>query len=289
MSQTVIVRLTSNGYNITGPFKVSDDLGNVLSESIPYTDIYIGKSYTVVDEATSIVLQSLDNCNIVVCLPIQELTHEEIYGPVVKSGNTGTLWRHLTNTLLNNTYYDKIEPYIIEYPVAYQFQDEILQNVRDFTVAYKYLPIPDGVYNDNAKIQTDDQYFNKVIIYNGQQCSGLLELVKKPMNNLAAYNQYPIYNANSKTILYTKSGSFYQYNTFWNVVVDKEEVMFNTTCESLSIDKVLNQDNMDYGLRSFRKDPFRAKGVKIRHILDNRSDAHLVSQFVLSPSQISYK
>lgn len=289
MSQTVIVRLKSNGYKITGPFRVTDDLGNVLSASVPYTDIYIGKSYTVVDEATSIILQSLDNCNIVVCLPIQELTNEEIYGYLVKSENTGKLWRHLTSTLVNNTYYGKIEPYIIEYPIAYQFQDEILQNVRDFTVAYKYLPIVDGVYNDNAKIQTDNQYFNKVIIYNGQQCSGLLELVQKPINNLQAYNQYPIYNANSKTILYTKSSSFYQYNTFWNVVVDNEEVMFNTTCESLSIDKVLNQDNMDYGLRSFRKDPFRAKGVKIRHILDNTSDAHLVSQFVLTPSQISYK
>jgi hypothetical protein len=289
MSKTVIVRLRSTGYNITGPFKVSDNLGNVLSASIPETDLYIGESFTVVDAATSIVLESLDNCEVVLSISIQELTYAQIYGPNVTSGNTGSLWRHLTNTLINNKYYDKIEPYIIEYPFAYQYHDEILQNVKDYTRAYRYLPIPDGVYNDNAKIQTDNQYFNKVIVYNGQQCSGMLELVKKPLNNLAAYNTYPIYNAESKTILYSKSDSFYQYNTFWNVVIDKEEPLFNITCESLSIDKALNQVNMDYGVRSFKKDPLRAKGLLVRHILDNTSDAHLVSQFVIAPSQISYK
>ncbi len=289
MAQSVHVKIETLGYNITGPFNISDDLGNVIATGVSLSTLMQGTIYEVNDAATTIVIYSLDACDKALSICITDLYLNEIEAIHATFSNTSVLWRHLTNTLVNNTYYGKIEPYVIEYPVAYQFQDEILQNVRDFTVAFKYLPIVDGVYNDNAKIQTDDQYFNKVIIYNGQQCSGLLELVRKPMNNLAAYNQYPIYNANSKTILYTKSGSFYQYNTFWNVVVDKEEVMFNTTCESLSIDKVLNQDNMDYGLRSFRKDPFRAKGVKIRHILDNRSDAHLVSQFVLSPSQISYK
>ena len=206
------------------------------------------------------------------------------------SGKIGIgMWRHLTNTLLNNNYYGTIQPYVIEYPFMYQYHDEILQNVKDYTRAYQYLPIPDGVYNDNAKIQTDNYYFNKAVLYNGQQSTGLLELVKKPAHSLAAYNQYPIYNAESKTITFTKSDSFYQYNTFWNVVKDKLEPLFNITCESLSIDKAINQANMDYGTRSFRKDPLRAKGLLIRHILDNRSDIHMVSQFIVAPSQISYK
>ena len=199
------------------------------------------------------------------------------------------MWRHLTSELVNNNFYGTIVPYVIEYPFAYEYHDEILQNVKDYTRAYQYLPIVDGVYNDNAKIQTDDYYFNKAVLYNGQQSTGLLKLVKKPMHNLAAYNQYPIYNTDSKTILFTKSDSFYNYNTFWNVVKDKTQVLFNTTCESLSIDKVINQSNMDYGTRSYRKDPLRAKGLLIRHILDDRSDIHMVSQFIVAPSQISYK
>jgi hypothetical protein len=51
----------------------------------------------------------------------------------------------------------------------------------------------------------------------------------------------------------------------------------------------VNQDNMDYSSRSFKKAPLRAKELKIRHILDNSSTTHLVSQFIITPAQISYK
>jgi hypothetical protein len=46
---------------------------------------------------------------------------------------------------------------------------------------------------------------------------------------------------------------------------------------------------MDYGSRSFKKAPLRAKELKVRHILDDQSNVHLVSQFLTTPSQISYK
>jgi hypothetical protein len=65
--------------------------------------------------------------------------------------------------------------------------------------------------------------------------------------------------------------------------------MFFTSCESLSIDKVINQENMDYSTRSFKKATIRAKELKIRHILKDDCTTHLVSQFIISPSQISYK
>jgi len=288
MSKSVYVKITEAGYR-TSSFNVSDDLDNVLGTAVPKANLIAGIWYEVNDAATEIILESIGKCRFFLHKSIIGLTAAQIDALTFNVVNTGTLWQHLTDTKLTNNYYGNIEPYIIEYPFFYQYQDEILQNVKDYTIAYKYLPIVDGVYNDNAKIQTNNQYFNKVIIYNGQQCTGLLKLVPKPMNNLAAYNTYPIYNTDSKTILYTKSDSFYQYNTFWSVVVDREQPLFNIGCESLSIDKVLNQSNMDYGVRSFKKDTMRAKGVLIRHILDDTSDAHLVSQFIIAPSQISYK
>jgi hypothetical protein len=117
----------------------------------------------------------------------------------------------------------------------------------------------------------------------------VLELVAKPLHNLKAYLQYPIFNTDSKTITYTKSDNFYQYNTFWATEKSSQIPLFNTTCENLSIDKIVNQANMDYGPRSFKKATLRAKELKVRHILDNSSTTHLVSQFILTPSQISYK
>jgi hypothetical protein len=98
-----------------------------------------------------------------------------------------------------------------------------------------------------------------------------------------------MYNVDSKTITFTKSDNFYQYNTFWGLVKDKTVTLFNSTCESMSIDKVVNQVNMDYSKRSFKKEPLRAKDLKVRHILDDKDDVHLVSQFIYTPAQISYK
>lgn len=288
MSKIVIVKLEKAG-NRVGPFNISDNYGNVLGTGVTKQQLIDGVSYTVDDAVTVIILESIGKCKTTKMLSITSLSFRQIAEIQFTPQNTASLWRHLTDTTLYNSYYGNIEPYIIEYPFAYQFQDEILQNVKDFSTVFKYLPIPDGVYNDNAKIQTDDQYFNKAIIYNGQQCSGVLELVPKPMNNLKAYMQYPMYNQYSKTITYTKSDNFYQYNNFWSVVKDKSLPLFVTGCESLSIDKIINQANMDYGVRSFKKDTIRAKGLLIRHILDNRSDAHIISQFIVAPAQISYK
>jgi len=289
MPKSIVIKLTSLGNKVQGPFDITDNLGNVVATNVAMQTLITGASYTFVDAAVSATLKSKDTCNLSVTTTIAYMSQQDINNIRLIESNTGSLWRHLTDTVNYNKYYGVIKPYIIEYPFYYQNQDQILQNIKDFTTAYKYLPITDGVFNENAKIQTDDQYFNKAILYNGQQCTGMLNLVPKPMRNLQSYNSYPQYNTDSKTIIFTKSDSFYQYNTFWSIVKNKLLPLFNTSCESLSVDKVLNQTNMDYGVRSFKKDTLRAKSLLVRHILDDRSDAHLVSQFILSNSQISYK
>ena len=288
MSKTVIIKLTKASPN-TGPFTIYDQFENIIASDVPLNALIEGRTYSVDDDITMLTIKSLGNCDWKKTFRISTVDQLELASATFTQSKTGCLWRHLTNVEKYNHYYGKIAPYIIEYPFAYQYQDEILQNVKDYTKAYKYLPDGTGVFSYNDKVEVDDQWFNKAIVYNGQQSSGILELAPKPINNLKAYLQYPIFNSDSKTVLYTKSDHFYQYNTFWNVVKDKKVPLFVTPCTSLSLDKVVNQANMDYGTKSFKKEPLRAKELKVRHILDNNSNVHLVSQFVYTPSQISYK
>jgi hypothetical protein len=103
------------------------------------------------------------------------------------------------------------------------------------------------------------------------------------------YLKYPVFGTESKTIIFTKSDNFYQYNTFWSLSENKTLPLFISSCESMSIDKEVNQGNMNYTTKSFKKAPLRAKDLKVRHILDNSSDFHIVSQFLITPAQISYK
>ena len=294
MSKVILVKLTKAGTR-TGPFTISDNYGNVLGTNVPKSQLISGIAYEVGDDVSVIIIESIGgcigkNCKTKIFISIGAMNPAELAIVQFQNKNTASLWRHLTNIKIYNYFYDTIEPYIIEYPFSYQYYDEILQNVKDYTKAYKYLDIPDGVFNYNTRIETDDRWFNKAVLYNGQQSSGILELVPKPMHNLKEYLKYPIYNTDSKTITYTKSDNFYQYNTFWSLVKNKSVPLFITTCcNALSLDKAVNQENMDYGKRSFKKEPLRAKDLKVRHILDNRSDAHLVSQFITAPAQISYK
>jgi hypothetical protein len=288
MAKTIIIKLTSSGPT-AGPFTISDEFGNIIATNVSKDDLISGVSYSVDNAVTMVTIESTGKCKNKKTFPITVVTPLDLASKGYKQITTACIWRHLKNPVVYNYFYGNIEPYIIEYPFAYKYQDEILQSVQDYTKAFKYFPDPDGISDDNRKIEVDNLWFNKAVLYNGQQSSGTLELVPKPINNLKDYLKYPLYNANSKTITYTKSDNFYQYNTFWGLVKSKQEPLFIRTCESLSIDKVVNQANMDYGKRSFKKEPLRAKELKVRHILDSHSDVHLVSQFIYTPAQISYK
>lgn len=181
-----------------------------------------------------------------------------------------------------NTFYGRIEPYILEYPFAYKIQDEIMQSVSDYTKVQQVL-------GQVRFIQLDDVYFNKAIIYNDQQCTGILNLIPKPKNNLNGYMKYPMLKPFGKDILVVKSNNIYNYNGFWDLVKDYLQPIWQENCVALPTDKALNQINMDYSSRSFKKYSIIAKDARIRHILDNRGDVRLISQFILTDNQSSFK
>jgi hypothetical protein len=198
-----------------------------------------------------------------------------------KTGITGSIWNHnKTNTLFNN-FYGSIEPYILEVPNVYKYNDEILQSIRD------YSKVDTFVDEDDNYVQVDDGYFSKIILSNDQQTSGIVKLDPRPVRNMAALSKYPIYNNDSKTVLYTKRDNIYKINTFWSVTVDNKKPLWLPSYKSLSEFKILNQSNCSYAKRSHNKAPFRAKDLKVRFILDDRSDIRITSQFISEESQES--
>jgi len=290
MAKLIIVRLKKAG-NRVKLFSVKDNFDNSLIESISKEKLIKGINVTIEDNVQYIKLQVIGKnaCNKQINIPITTITDLQLASWQYEPSNTSSTWTHITKSNIYNFYYGYTSPYIIEYPFAYKFQDEILQNVKDYTKVFYYVPSIGNVFSDVTKVETNDRYFNKAILYNDQQSSGLLELVPKPKNNMKEYLSYPKYNSDSKSIIYTKSDNFYQYNTFWAINENKTLPLFVQTCESLSIDKEINQESMNYKNTSFKKAPLRAKDSKVRHILDNRNDTHLVSQFVIQGTQISYK
>jgi len=288
MNKVIYIKLTKSSIT-AGPFTITNEMGDIIDSLVTRNELIAGKSYSVDVETSSIIIESIGKCKTRKSFGIGITYPSEIASTKYTPTRNACIWKHLKNPVIYNFFYNNVEPYIIEYPFVYQFNDEILQSVKDYSRVYKYLPDTDFVSDECDKVVVDDVWFNKAIVYNAQQSSGMLELVPKPINNLSAYLQYPKYNSESKTITYTKSDNFYQYNTFWSLVKDKAIPLFIRSCESLSIDKVVNQSNMNYSSLSFKKETFRAKDVRIRHILDNTSQIHIVSGFITSSSQISFK
>lgn len=288
MSKTIIIKLKEGG-EVLGPFNLYNINGDIIETDIPFDELKKGKAFVVDDSVTTIILESTGNCKIRISKKLEDITISEYQNIKYNIIYQGCSWRHLTDVVNYNSFYGKVEPYIIEYPFSYQYYDEILQNVQDYTKVYEYTKDLSGVFTNSLRIQPNNKWFNKAVLYNDQQSSGVLELVPKPLNNLKEYNSYPKYTNNSKIITFTKSDNFYQYNNFWNIVKNPMNFLFIPSCESLSIDKIINSVNMDYSTRSFKKEPLRAKDLKIRHILDNSSTTHLVSQFLIAPAQNSYK
>lgn len=288
MAQLITIKLTSAGPNL-GPFQIWDDFGNLILDEVPNKTMKQGITLSFGDDVNVVVIKSIGRVLVTKHFPIGAFDKITYSNATFKEKGNACLWRHVDTPLLYNNFYGNIEPYILEYPFSSQYFDEILHSVQDYTKVYQYFRSGEHTWEDFSKIEVDDGWFNKAILYNGQQNSGVLSLVPKPLNNLQAYGLYPIFGPKEKIITYTKNDNFYQYNTFWNIVKDIKKAQFITSCESMSIDKHLDQDNMDYSQLSHKKAQLRAKELKVRHILDDRSDIHLVSQFILVSQQISHK
>jgi hypothetical protein len=287
MAKTITIKLIRTGPK-SGPFTLKDEWGNTIASGVTVDQVSSGISYIVDDNVNLVTITSEGKCNYERTFPVTVITEQEYQTARVETVFTSCVWRHIDDHDIYNSFYGHTEPYIIEYPFAYQYQDQILQYVKDYSKVYKYFIDPYRISNNVSKIELDDVWFNKAVLYNGQQSTGVLLLVPKTVNNLRRYMQYPIFNVDSKTITYTKTDNFYNYNNFWSIVKDKTQPLFVRTCESLSLDKEVNQINMDYSIKSFQKSPLRAKELRVRHQLDNRDDIAIVSQFILTPSQISY-
>jgi len=170
-------------------------------------------------------------------------------------------------------------PYILEYPISYQYKTEVLQYISDSSTAFRFS-------DKYMSYEPDDiLYFNKAFIYNGNQCSGLLNLIPRLSGNMASYLTYPKYNSDSKDILLSKKNGNYFFNTFWDIVKNKNSTFFEN--DKLGMHRTLLNENLDYSQRNFKKDKILSKDVKIRLILDKPHDYLITSHIFTANTQES--
>jgi hypothetical protein len=168
--KAISLKLTSVGIT-TGPFTITDQFGNVIATDVTRKVLSNGISYVVDDGVTLITLTSTGKCKLSKTVAIKNEYLINYHTIVTLNPVSACLWRHLTEITLYNSFYGSIEPYVIEYPFSYQYQDEILQNIQDYTKAYKYYSTTRiNEFTQNTRVETNDSWFNEAILYNVQQC-----------------------------------------------------------------------------------------------------------------------
>jgi len=167
------------------------------------------------------------------------------------------IWRHNDNCQSYCNYYGIDYPFEVEYACVTPNVVNTLRSVEYFMEAYKYDT------NCYDRFHVLDFNFDEAIIYNSEQCSGLLRLNLSPKNNAPEIVTYPRINPNFIDILYNKVEQKYRFNQFWDITDNRgefnaaaERMIFNT--EANGYIRNLNPNNLDYN-------KFQTERKKFRH------------------------
>jgi len=93
-----------------------------------------------------------------------------------------------------------------------------------------------------------DKTYNKAIIYNQRQSSGLLELVVKEKNNRQQSYQYASgkQNQNSRSILVEKVNNVWSFNNFYNVApYNTGQPLMSYQCNNIAFTEI-NPSSINY-------------------------------------------
>ena len=201
-----------------------------------------------------------------------------------QSGVGSSVWNHGLSNLSYQVYYNDNYPYILEFPLQNIPKSEYLKSVTVNNDILKYTSETDyyslkSVNKDNYNI-----FFNKAIIWNREQCSGLLNLVETPINNMSEKMKYPKFNSGSIDILYGKYDKVCTFNAFFDATGNHSngQPIFTNEWSSIQsqypIDKVLNLDNFNYR-NSYSKMPIKSNECYVRLIQDVHTRYKFINNF----------
>lgn len=171
------------------------------------------------------------------------------------------LWKHNDRTDRYCEFYGTPYPFEVEYPVSSGQDVNTIRSLEYMLECYQY-------FNDGQdSFHILDENFDRAIIYNSEQISGLLRLNPIPKNNPLLMSEYPRVINNGVDILFSKEENKYRINQFWDVTKDRGEFsgrsipMFVT--EPNGYIKQINRNYVNYLKKDIYHKKFRHQNNRI--------------------------
>ena len=221
------------------------------------------------------------------------------------------IWKH--NSACND--------YCNFYGVQYPFEIEIPVPTGQTVTTMRSIEYVLECYRKDIQLCSDqfhvlDYNFNKAIISNSEQASGILNLNIFPKNNVALSQTYPKLGSNlaSFDILFSKEENKYRFNQFWDITKDRGEFpqgsnypptgpLIPGTTELLGsypqnniwitepngYVKNLNDFNLNYSKPLLQRKKFRHYLNFVKLIRDDSRNTNMILKIVNTKSQLSQR
>jgi hypothetical protein len=136
-----------------------------------------------------------------------------------------SVWIHNERCDLYANYYGFDFPFEVEYMVNTAQTVNTLRSIEYQLEVYRY-KFEQNCYD---RFHVLDYNFDEAVIYNTEQCSGLLKLNITPKNNPGLMLAYPQVTATNIQILYSKEENKYRFNQFWDTTSNRGEFPLGST------------------------------------------------------------
>jgi hypothetical protein len=169
----------------------------------------------------------------------------------------GQIWRHNDRSDLFCNFYGENYPFEVEQTFSTGQTVNTVRSIEYMLEGY--------IYNQDTsdKYHVLDANFDRAVIHNSEQVSGVLKLNPSPKNNSPIIVNYPQVNPTNIDILFSKEEQKYRFNQFWDVTADRGEFTYPNvqrpiwTTEFNGYIRGLNPNNLNYNKSPFERKKFR--------------------------------
>lgn len=192
----------------------------------------------------------------------------------VNSGQLSKKQKIYTHNASNKSYqviYGKLEPFIVDVVTKPSLTNNTLQGVEYMLEAWRY-------HNEYDYAIINNKTFNKAIIYNNNQTSGLLNLNVSNPNDFSETFKYPKVTDTGLDILVHNSENRWRFNDFYNIATKNNSnvPIYLNNCNNVLFE--INPKAVTYNINDLDKELLRGLN-KVRYIQDSDSNYKFIFIF----------
>ena len=191
-------------------------------------------------------------------------------------------WLHNATNKSYQVYNGKLYPFILEFNTQPSGNSSILNSLEYSLDVIRYQNDYDYFYNREIN-------FNKAIIYNERQNTGILELINRNENDLSQHIDYPISTNSSTQILCTNSENSWKLSDLYDSTKSQLNNIPIWKNDSNNTDKQINPIAIQYSTNIFDRNRLRGTMFTAKMINDKYSNYKFIFQFSKNSQTLSLR